>query len=173
MFVGEVEFPSSQVLWFSYGPPSGAAGGGGAGTGVKSLPLVAEPAPHTVPPLKDLDAAVENLSQMLDEDRVPERVFKDLGMNREQLRQFIEDYRRKRAEMPQQPGEPPAPLGEEPGRLIQGAPVASPGVQVKDTRQAPTTSDTLHSRFEGAADHLSSRYRDLVNQYYKALSEEQ
>jgi len=150
-----------------------AGGGGGAGgTGARSLPEPGQPTPRVIESIEDLDAAVEGLSRMLEADRVPERVFRDLGLNRERLREFIEEYRRRRRDMAE-PGadEEPGELSDDAGRLLRGV-SAEGDVQVEDTRASPTR-DTLHSRFEGAAESLSSRYRDLVNQYYKVLSEEQ
>ena len=43
----------------------------------------------------------------------------------------------------------------------------------KDALPTKQRKDTLRSRFEGAGERLSPRYRDLVDRYYKVLSEEQ
>ena len=136
------------------------------------MPPLPKPTPKTLPALKDLDSAVDDLERMLDEDSIPPHVYQDLGLNSQKLRDFIDDYRRRRAEAGEQSPGQPGQLSEEAGRLLQGASEAEAGVQVQDTRPTKPSPDALHSRFEGA-DRLSSRYRDLVNQYYKALSEEQ
>jgi hypothetical protein len=71
-------------------------------------------------------------------------------------------------------GEDPeaARFEEEAGRVIRGGRAES-GVRVQDVRPEEGEEDELPARFEGGAEELSPRYRDIVNQYYKALSEDQ
>jgi DNA-directed RNA polymerase specialized sigma24 family protein len=122
--------------------------------------------------VKDLDRAVEELGRLLDEDRVPPRVFDELGMNRQELRRFVDRYNQQRAERSLQQASPEAPPPAEEGRIMDAAGPAADNMAVRDASPTEPERDSLRSRFEGAADRLSPRYREVVNRYYEALSEE-
>ncbi|MFW6189791.1 MAG: hypothetical protein ACOC7T_05085 [Planctomycetota bacterium] len=148
---------------------AGSGGGGGAGTGVERLPAVERPEGRLPTDRLEADRAARELDQMLEENRVPDRKLRELGLNRQKLREFIERYReRRRSEKTEQP---PSAVEERPGRLLRGAERAAGEVEVSDARPEKPTRDELRARSE-AQEELSPRYREMVDQYYKALSEE-
>ncbi len=125
-------------------------------------------------PDEQLDDGVERLEGLLDQDRLPEEFMKDLGMNRRKLRELIQRYRQQEVEEPKAEEEsgqraPVAPM--QMPRLLEGG-EASEDVQSAEADTGDEPGDRLRSRFEGATEQLSPRYRELVNRYYKALSEE-
>jgi hypothetical protein len=155
--------------------PSGPAGlgAGSSGTGVRRLPGPGLPeGPLDLPAL---DRFAQDLQRKLDEDSLPPRFLEDLGTNRQKLRDLIERYKSYRKEAPPDAataGEPGATeVTDSGGRVMRGA-GAAPGVQLADALPQQPDKDSLRSRFEAAADRLSPRYREAVNSYYKALSEQ-
>ncbi|MHC4592427.1 MAG: hypothetical protein ACYS8L_07005, partial [Planctomycetota bacterium] len=75
---------------------------------------------------------------------------------------------RESAQRPEAPG-----ADDEPGRVLEIGGPADEGMAAKDASPTKSPKDALRSRFEGAADRLSPRYRAVVERYYKVLSEEQ
>jgi len=153
---------------------SGGSGGGAPGTGVAALPQPG--AREEKLPQRDVDNAVEELGRMLDEDRLPPGLLKDLGTDRQRLRQFVDRYRRDRQEGQNAegtPGQEQPEAAEKPGHVMETGKEAGKGVAAKDALPTKLQKDTLRSRFEGADQRLSARYREAVNRYYKVLSEEQ
>jgi len=129
-------------------------------SGIPAAPLTQE----------ELDRAVEELSELLDRNMVPQRLLDELGTDRQQLRSFVERYRERRRQEgsvePAQGATADAGARVVPGgRAAEG--VAEPGVLSEKVRR-----DALRSRFEGSLDRLSPRYRELVRRYYEALSEQ-
>jgi len=157
------------------GPPGGAPRPGGArGTGVAALPQPGEREGKL--PQRDVDNAVDELGHMLDEDRLPPGLLKDLGTDRESLRQFVDRFRRDR-QAGQNPEAAPKPeeraAAEKPGHVMGAGNEAAQDVAAKDALPTKLEKDSLRSRFEGSDERLSARYREVVNRYYKVLSEEE
>lgn len=158
------------------GQAASAPGGGAAGSsgmGVSQLPP--DGPPEGPLDRRLLDNVVEEVAQLLDGDRLPQHLLDDLGTNRQKLRAFVERYREQRAqqrsrEAAPEPGQ--AEFSEAVGRVIQAIGPAAGGMGAKDALPARSRKDALRSRFEGAGDRLSPRYRDVVDRYYKAVSEE-
>ncbi len=123
--------------------------------------------------MQDLDRAMEELARLLDEDRVPPRVLAELGMDRQELRRFVDRYEEKRAERESPSTGPQVPPPAQEGRVIEASGPAAQDMAVRDALPGEPERDSLRSRFEGASDRLSLRYREVVNRYYEALSEEQ
>jgi hypothetical protein len=121
-----------------------------------------------------LDQAIEELARMLEEDDLPRGLLKDLGTDRPELARFIERYRRARRRVEREEAEKagPEPRPEAEGRVLAPAGPAAEGVRARDAAP-PGEKDEVRSRFEGAEERLSPRYRDVVNRYYEALSGEQ
>jgi DNA-directed RNA polymerase specialized sigma24 family protein len=113
---------------------------------------------------------------MLDEDRLPPGLLKDLGTDRESLRQFVDRFRRDR-QAGQNPEAAPKPeeraAAEKPGHVMGAGNEAAQDVAAKDALPTKLEKDSLRSRFEGSDERLSARYREVVNRYYKVLSEEE
>jgi hypothetical protein len=157
-------------------PPAGApagSGGGATGSGIKDLP---GGEPGDVPQIRtieDLDAAMDNLSRLLDEEGMPDRLLEEAGTNREKLRALIESYRKRREAMEQSVDEGRRlPLTAEPGRVLEGEGPAAEDIAVEDARPEDVERDPLSARFDDVAE-VAPHYRDLVNEYYRALSENQ
>jgi len=146
-------------------------GAGPQGTGVSELPP--DGAPEGALPVQDLDRAMEELARLLDEDRVPPRVLAELGMDRQELRRFVDRYEETRAERESPSTGPQVPPPAQEGRVIEASGPAAQDMAVRDALPGEPERDSLRSRFEGASDRLSLRYREVVNRYYEALSEEQ
>jgi hypothetical protein len=152
------------------GTRPGQGGAGAAGTGVRELPPAGPPEDDGLP-VRDVDAAIEELARMLERDEMPAELLDDLGTDRESLREFIERYRRaRRGERPERQA---AEESLEPGGRVIGVRRAAAGVEAGDARPEEVNRDALRSRFEGSRERLSPRYREVVDRYYKALSEEQ
>ncbi len=158
---GEAEIPTSDQE---------SGGGGVQGEGAARIAPPGEPEDRPLRTWEDLDAAVRELETMA-QQRDAERAFQDLGINREKLREFIQEYRsfRRRSQAGAEP-EPSAGRGEEPGRLLRGE-AADRELSAGDASASKGESDELRARFERAAE-LPPRWRETVDQYYRALSEE-
>jgi hypothetical protein len=116
---------------------------------------------------------LEEIEGMMEDDRIPPDLLEELGLSRDELRELIEGLRRAQEDAEEEDvGEEPEPgeTDEEAGVLSGGK--AGGGMRLVDGLPADVTPDDLRSRFEGARERLSDRYRDIVDQYYKALSEE-
>ena len=116
---------------------------------------------------------LEEIEGMMEDDRIPPDLLEELGLSRDELRELIEGLRRAQEDGEEEGvGEEPEPgeTDEEAGVLSGGK--AGGGMRLADGLPADVTPDDLRSRFEGARERLSERYRDIVDQYYKALSEE-
>lgn len=151
------------------GRPGGAAAGAG-GQGVQQLPPPGPP--ETALGDEGMSAAVEELERMLEQDELPNALLDELGMDREDLRELIKRFRERAAEGPDGAESDGArALGEPEGRVLPGAAAAADEMALRDALPAGEP-DRLRSRFEGADEQLSTRYQEVVNQYYKALSEE-
>jgi len=148
-----------------------APGAGPQGTGVSELPT--DGAPEGALSAQDIDRAMEELARLLDEDRVPPRLLAELGMDREALRRFVDRYEERRAERESPTTGPQVPAPAQEGRVIDASGPAAPDMAVRDALPGEPERDSLRSRFEGASDRLSLRYREVVDRYYEALSEEQ
>lgn len=149
------------------------APGGARGTGVRTLP----PSGPREGPLshRDLDTAVGELGRMIQENRLPPDLLQDLGTNREKLQDFVDRYRRERPAAPPNAGQPEAAEGTGQGAAegrVEATKAAQEGVSARDALPTASDKDTLRNRFEGADERLSSRYREVVDRYYKVLSEE-
>jgi hypothetical protein len=111
---------------------------------------------------------------MVEQDNVPPRLLEELGLNREQLEDILERYRRGRGLTRDwlDPRGTPEPFTLEPdeGALL-GPDTAREGVRAADALPAEPVRDSLRTRFD-SADELSLRYRDAVNEYYRAISEQ-
>jgi hypothetical protein len=149
------------------------APGGARGTGVRTLP----PSGPREGPLsrRDLDSAVDEVGRMIEENRLPPDLLQDLGTNREKLQDFVDRYRREREAASPNAGQPEA--AEETGQgaaegRVEATKAAQEGVSARDALPTASDKDTLRNRFEGADERLSSRYREVVDRYYKVLSEE-
>jgi DNA-directed RNA polymerase specialized sigma24 family protein len=115
---------------------------------------------------------VEELARMIEEDRLPAEMLRDLGTNREALRDFVERYRQANRSQPEGAVPEGAEIVRDGGRVMQGAQAAAPDVAARDALSAESARDALRSRFEGASERLSPRYREVVDRYYRMLSEE-
>jgi hypothetical protein len=149
-------------------PGAGLPVRGGSGGGVTRLPPVGER--EGALPERELDQAVDELAEMLARDEVPPDLMGTLNVGREGLRRFVEQYHELQSEAE---GAAAAEQPEPDGRILETGGPAGGGVSAADALPAAARKDALRSRFEGADDRLSSRYRDVVKQYYKTLSEEQ
>jgi hypothetical protein len=119
-----------------------------------------------------MSAAVEELERMLEQDELPNALLDELGMEREDLRELIRRFRERAAEGRDGAESDRARALREPeGRVLPGAAAAADEMALRDALPAGEP-DRLRSRFEGADEQLSTRYQEVVNQYYKALSEE-
>jgi len=112
---------------------------------------------------------------MLEEDRLPPGLLKELGTDRQALREFVRQYRQESNPVepstgPEKPGEPGA--GQEGGQVMAARTAAAEGMAARDALPTKPEKDALRSRFEGSADRLSPRYKEVVDRYYKVLSEE-
>jgi hypothetical protein len=148
----------------------GTGPGGPQGTGVTQLPVGG--AREGRRPPADPDSAVEELARMIEEDRLPAEMLRDLGTNREALRDFVERYRQANRSQPEGAVPEGAEIVRDGGRVMQGAQAAAPDVAARDALSAESARDALRSRFEGASERLSPRYREVVDRYYRMLSEE-
>jgi hypothetical protein len=115
----------------------------------------------------DLDRAMEDLARRLENGDVPGGVLKDLGMDREQLQEFVARYREARRRDEAETGAGTA----EKGHVVESPAAAAEDVRAADGLPDKLPKDALRARFEDASDHLAARYRDVVQQYYKTLSE--
>ena len=146
---------------FPAGPMGPVTGGGGPGGS----------------PGAEREKALDQVGRMLREGRVPEGLLKEIGMNREQLRKFLESYRaqdrERAAEASEEPGETPAAGGPgHSGEVVESAGVAADDVRVKDVSPDRLEKDELRDLFEDASGRLTRRYRELVSAYYERLSSE-
>ncbi len=148
---------------------SGEAGAEGRGVGVRRLP--GPGAPERALPPEALDRAIEELARMMEQDDLPRGLLKDLGTDRGELARFIDRYRRARQHAERAERAEPEPRPDAEGRVLAPAGPAAEGVRARDAAP-PGEKDELRSRFEGAGERLSPRYRDVVNRYYEALSGE-
>ncbi len=141
-----------------------------AGAGVRELPEPgADHAPLTGP---EMEGAVQELEQLLGADDPPDDLLDELDIRREDLRDLIEHFRERQAEHEAtEPDRPETQAPEPEGRILRGVPAAAEGVTVRDAMPA-AEPDELRSRFDGADEQLSTRYREVVNQYYRAITEE-
>lgn len=112
---------------------------------------------------------------MLEDDSVPPRFLDELETDREELRRFVRQYREERRAAEREAARQPdaSDAADEPGRVLGIQGPADEGMAAKDASPTESPKDALRSRFEGAADRLSPRYRAVVERYYKVLSEEQ
>ncbi|MGD2175567.1 MAG: hypothetical protein PVJ27_09200 [Candidatus Brocadiaceae bacterium] len=148
--------------------PAGAAGA--RGEGVSAPP--GEGPPERALPEGNFGRDVAELERMLEADELPDELLEDLGTNRRELREFIEEYRRRRPPTTGEPAPVEAPVEPlEPGQVMRTGRAES-GFALADEPPGRPKPDELRSRFEGVMDRLSPRYREIVNQYYRTLSEE-
>ncbi len=146
--------------------------GGSSGDGVARLP--AEGAPEDELPEGDLEPILDEVEGMLEEDRIPPKFLEDLSLDREGLRELIQELRKRKRDAAERDAEEQKPQQiDEQARVLSGADAVSSTVRLADGLPEEVTPDDLRSRFEGARQRLSERYRDIVGQYYKALSEEE
>jgi len=151
---------------------SGGRAGASAGTGGQGVQQLPAPGPRENS-LSDsgMSEAVNELERRLEADELPSGLLDELGMKRQDLRSLIERFKQRAA--PREPSavEQTRTMREPEGRILRGASAATEGMALRDAVQA-APPDELRSRFEGADEQLSTRYREVVDQYYKALSEE-
>ncbi|NLW50417.1 MAG: hypothetical protein GXY85_06180 [Candidatus Brocadiaceae bacterium] len=149
-------------------PPGDGGGGGsaGGGGGVRALPEDGPPEPALSQ--DELDRAMEAVARMLRDESLPGGLLKDLGMEREELRRFVEHYRAAHVD-----GSAPGPEGPaaDQGRVVYAPEAAADGVRATEGLSDTLPADVLRSRFEDADGRLAPRYRDVVQQYYRTLSE--
>ncbi|MFO7957225.1 MAG: hypothetical protein R6X33_08990, partial [Candidatus Brocadiia bacterium] len=155
------------------GTRDGRPGGAGAGAGGQGVQQLPPPGPReTALGDEGMSAAVEELERMLEQNELPNALLDELGMEREDLRELIGRFRERAAEGRDSAESDRARALREPeGRVLPGAAAAADEMALRDALPAGEP-DRLRSRFEGADEQLSTRYQEVVNQYYKALSEE-
>jgi hypothetical protein len=161
--------------------PSGQGALGGAsgpslssdGQGIRRLPTGGERIDDPV--WREEDEIVRQLQYMLEQESLAPELMTALGANREALKDFVDDYWEAVEQERERKSEEAAHAPEEPavGVLLGGAAAAEAGLEAGDAMSHEVTRDVLRSRFEGARDRLSHRYRDAVDRYYQALAEEQ
>jgi DNA-directed RNA polymerase specialized sigma24 family protein len=115
---------------------------------------------------------IEELANMLEQDSLPPDMLEKLGTDRDALTEFIDRYRRERERMAEQEPLDVRGTPQSKGRVADSTGPAAEDVTAGDGLPATTDKDTLRSRFEGASDRLSPRYRDVVDRYYQQLSRE-
>jgi hypothetical protein len=120
----------------------------------------------------EVEEILRELQQRLQAGEVPEEMLRDLGMNRDRLREIVERclkdaHGRDGPPETAQAGEAPAVAGE----ILSARGDTAPDVTV-ESAAAEGRKDDLRARFEDASDRISRRYLDAVNAYYKRLSEE-
>jgi len=154
------------------GTPAGAGGTGLFPTG--AVGAVRSGADGGGPSGAEREKALDQVGRMLDEDRVPRQLLEEIGMNREELRKFLDSYRARREERAAEgPGEDARGNIFEPvGEVVESSGIASDDVRIVDASAGREEKDELRDLFDGAYERLSRRYRELVSAYYKRLSGE-
>lgn len=164
---------------------AGKPGGGGGRTGTGASDSVADAdgqsqtqgSPIADGPLSDeeLGEALEEALRLLEDGTLPEEMLKDLGTNREKLKEAIEGFLAE-AEKPDagqvddDDTEPGADGAGAPGRVLNTVGRTQEGVHVGDAA-GKAKRDDVRSRFEDASGRISPRYRDALNAYSKRLAE--
>ena len=122
----------------------------------------------------NLRTALAEVERRLLDETLPDTMLDDLGMNRQQLDEFIRRYRRQLGEGEPVDEEPGADTEKPPvaGSVLETGPERAEDVTIESGAPAGTQKDSLRSRFEDESGKISPRYREAVNAYYKKLSEE-
>lgn len=178
-------------------PGSGSSSGGGATPAPGTAPPTAEPAPTprgepqaldvrgqevkpgTIAPAEDrvdVKGLIDKLSSQIEKGEVDKRLLDQLGWSEQELRNFVEKYRKLLTE----PKGPPKvvdmgkgdsqPLDVPTSKVtVKRGTGAAAGVEDADaTKRAKAEKDKLRA-IEAAKENIAPEYRDLVEEYYKAL----
>jgi hypothetical protein len=115
------------------------------------------------------DEAIRMLERMLAENSVPSDLLRKTGRSREELDHLVRKYKEKQ-EQDRDASQPETADGAD-GDVLGGG----EGSEVNLDGGLPemTEAEESEATYEGAGEELSPRYRDLVNRYYKSVSEEQ
>jgi hypothetical protein len=118
---------------------------------------------------------MRELERMLAENETPSELMEKTGRSREELQRLVESYKRQREQQERRDNGEPEP-GDGPGGDVldtAGRNGQESGVNLGGALPELSEADESDSTFQGAGEELSPRYRDLVNRYYKSVSEEQ
>ena len=165
------------------GGEGGPGGGGGGGTTGQEAPELQVPSEWASPPASEPDLRVvgpvidELFDRLLRNDISPE-LLQDLNWDIQDLAVWVVTYKAKLDQLPQERPDAgvllggPLPGGAEPEeRVIEMATPTRPVTSTLGDAAAEISPDELRELFQGAKGTVSPEYRQLMEDYYKALSE--